>query len=268
MTIGVWDPETFAAYRAAPDGPRKTFLANRLYVENEPLVKTLVAQMLGQGQRKGSHRIPAALRRENRAELVESWEDAMGIAGVAFAKALRDYDPAKGKIAFFLGMKIKYELQCLIERSTNVRTPRDAEQELVPRGFVREGGEEEVGFEELIHRRRVDHGESAEAVEFGEVAALPPAPPPPPPESALTDFIARRCRFGPPLRIPRITLFGAYERHARAHKFAAVPALLVDALRARSVRAIKVRFERWDNPEHGFAGVSLANEPNGRAEAA
>src|SRR6185312_3599154 len=155
VTVGAWSAETFAAYRAAPDGPRKRLLADRLYRENEPLVKTLVAQMLGQGEKRPGQRIPAALRRLHRAELVESWEDAMGVAGIAFTKALRDYDPEAGKISFFLGMKIKYELQCLIERSQNVRTPRDTSAEEAPRGWERddaaEGGE---GFAELVHRQR------------------------------------------------------------------------------------------------------------------
>lgn len=176
--IGVWDPELFSAYRAAPDGYRKKALANQLYIENEPLVKTLVAQMLGKGEPKGRH-IPAELRRLNRAENVESWEDGMGAATIGFAKALRDFDPSiigrngkPVKIPFFLGMKIKYELQCLIERSTNVRTPRDTPSELVPRGFER------FEVEEDLERAMFDNGLEVEEEPVALVTMRAPEPPP------------------------------------------------------------------------------------------
>lgn len=258
MTIGIWDPTLFAAYRAAPDGPRKRAMENRLYLENEPLVKTLVAQMLGTGK-PGRH-IPAALRRIHRAEVVESWEDAMGVAGVAFAKFLRDYDPASGKISFFLGMKIRYELQCIIERSTNIKVPRDYEAESLPQGYERY--ETEADMERAAHSSGLEMAPDRELelmAEARQLEADEAAPPVvvPRPASALVDFLTRRCTFGRAMTVARAALVDAYERHAFALHFAASPKQLVVALEARKVRVVTVRAGRWREPVRGFRGVAL-----------
>ena len=257
--IGAWSAETFAAYRAAPDGPRKRFLANQLYLENEPLVKTLVAQMIGTGEIRAGRRIPAALRRIHRSEHVESWEDAMGVAGIAFAKFLTDYDPSKGKISYFLGLKIKYELQCLIERSENLKIPRDYEADCLPRGFERfevDGDLERAMSSSGLEISEVDDFEEVDEREVRRVEVAIAEVPARPPLSAIDDFLERGCAWAASARVARGPLVATFERHALALGLAPLVAPMLRAVVARGARRVRLRTS-WSAAARGFAGVRL-----------
>lgn len=238
--IGQWDPEAFQQWKAAPSGASKELIANRLYRENEPLVKTLVAQMLGQGERRAAHKVPAALRRIHRAEVVESWEDAMGVAGVAFTKFLRDYDPEQGRISFFLGMKIKYELQCLIERSENLKIPRNYDAECLPRGFDRYDAEED--FERASHQHGLEMAPD-ELLELGaEARDHEPAEEPRRvysiPRAPLDVFLEVRLLFGRRgLRAPIWPLWNAWRIEcAQIGREAGTRGMMLARLAARGAR--------------------------------
>lgn len=259
--IGAWSAETFAAYRAAPEGPRKRMLANVLYRENEPLVKTLVAQMIGAGEGRPGRRIPAALRRIHRSELVESWEDAMGIAGIAFAKFLRDYDPGQGKISFFLGMKIKYELQCLIERSTNVRTPREAEADFVPRGFER--FEADGDLERAMGSSGLEVGEEQYHAEMRAGAVDRPAPDLPP-RSAIDDFFERRCTWSASARVAIAPFVATFKRHAREIGASSAVDRLLSSARERGARSVRMRTP-WSSSAPALAGVRVSQTSENKA---
>ena len=120
---GRWDQALFDEYRAASPGPRKRALASRLIIVNEPLVKTLIAQLC--------RRAPPSFK--NRAgrlggcvgfERIED-DDALQAGRIALMKALDQYDPAGGSsFSYYLALKCRYEMQVLLGRDVYlVRTP-------------------------------------------------------------------------------------------------------------------------------------------------
>jgi hypothetical protein len=215
--------------------------------------------MLGQGQKRAGQHIPAALRRIHRSETVESWDDAMGVAGIAFAKFLRDYDPSQGRISFFLGIKIKYELQCLIERSENLKVPRDYEAEHLPRGFERfevDGDLERAMGASGLEAGEADYFEEPdEHVPRLEVAIREPALAP---RSAIDDFLERGCAWSPGGRVARAPLVATFERHASMLGLAPLVDAMLRAVRARGARPIFMRTP-WAASARGFAGVRVQN---------
>ena len=113
MTVGAFDPELFARYRKARAGsPLRSALENRLVIENTPLVKTLVDQMLGRGEVKRRGKFGS----QRQAFAAIDWDEAMQAGRIALMKALQGFDPSKSKLSSYLVWKVRYELQCLIGR--------------------------------------------------------------------------------------------------------------------------------------------------------
>jgi len=121
------DLQLLAAYRAAA-GPRRRHLLGQLVWENEPLVTVLVDQLRGHGT--PSARDVKLGGTDRLGEL--DWEDAKQAGMLTLAEALDAYDPTKGKLAYFLKQRIRYALQCMVERDGLTKLSR--QQARAPKG--------------------------------------------------------------------------------------------------------------------------------------
>ena len=121
------DLALLAEYRGAT-GPRKRRLLGQLVWEAEPLVTVLVDQLRGHGT--PSARDVKLGGTDRLGEL--DWEDAKQTGMLTLAEALDSYDPTKGKLAYFLKQRIRYALQCMVERDGLTKLSR--QQARAPKG--------------------------------------------------------------------------------------------------------------------------------------
>ena len=252
MTVGAFDPELFARYRKARAGsPLRSALENRLVIENTPLVKTLVDQMLGRGEVKRRGKFGS----QRQAFAAIDWDEAMQAGRIALMKALQGFDPSKSKLSSYLVWKVRYELQCLIGRGKKA-----VELDLV--GEQREldelGGAEETGLAAVEDFTAGDveawaesgqWPESLEELREARAAALPVDARP-----VLAVFLEEHLVFAPSGRVAASALFGRLEAVA----WPAPPprAALVEQLRARGCVERRVRTP-WSAASRGFGGVRL-----------
>jgi hypothetical protein len=264
-TIGKWDAELFARYRAAPEGPLKRRLLGEIVMVNRPLCKVLVSQLLGiserrKGLRHSMGRLPGAERLE--------WEEAENAGMMGFAEAVKRFDPTKGKISFFALHRIRHELQCAISKETAVYTPRGREAEVNGIAYFDESSD----LDELVHKHRADgmdgstddredgdRSEEEGAVEWQQIRPVGAANDwqnPVPLASPLEAFIETRLEFLRRGREARSTLFGAFAHfiHGLSRR-PAVESALLESLTLRGVRKMTVRVPWADGPVAGFGGV-------------
>lgn len=267
MAIGTWDDALFRQFRAAK-GPRRRLLLERLLIENTPLVKILVDQLCGRGSntKRGPNRFLGGCQGFREIP----WDDAMQCGRMAFLKAAEQFDPAKGKIAGYLKLKIRHELQTFVAYGLRLaRVPRGREEHLIPVDLVGEqqeldrlGGSIEDGLIALegIEPEDVERWqETGEWPETLEEAVQTCAQPEPelPVKPALERFLDEQLVFRTAGRVARAPLWARWERFAiRARAFAPVT-LLRTELAARGVRPTTVRVPWSSSPVSGFAGVSL-----------
>jgi sigma-70-like protein len=126
MDVGKWDQELFDQFKAAPAGPRKRFLLDKLLKQNLPLVKILVSQLAGVTDEK----TPVVRRRTAARSKVPyadecQWEDLLQAGLCGMATALERFDPSKGKIAGYARWQILYQMQKLTKTHHFVHTPDD-----------------------------------------------------------------------------------------------------------------------------------------------
>ena len=99
--------DIFASYKALPPGPRKLAMASRIIRANEALVQSTCDMLCGRRAQVGLRR---PLRGCIGLERIDP-DDAMQAGRIAFAKALDQYEPSKGKFPAYLMQKAIYELQ-------------------------------------------------------------------------------------------------------------------------------------------------------------
>jgi hypothetical protein len=126
MEVGKWDQSLFDQFKAAPAGPRKRFLLDKLLKQNLPLVKILVSQLAGVTDEK----TPVVRRRTAARSKVPyadecQWEDLLQAGLCGMATALERFDPSKGKIAGYARWQIYYQMQKLTKTHHFVHTPDD-----------------------------------------------------------------------------------------------------------------------------------------------
>ena len=265
-TVGKWDPELFARYRAAT-GARRRLLADQLIRENEPLIIVLVDQLCGRGTSARKKKLGGC-----GGFFAIEFDDAMQAGRLAMAKALDQFDPSKGRIAYYLLQKIRYELQRVETFDLHLaRVPRGREGERVGVDLVGEslamehlasgdlGGvvdtdlvtpEEVAGWEQS--------GEWPESLEEHVRSKVPPPPKvlrgPRRPRLSLPQFVSARLRFSRGLRIPRVTLYATFEIETRRS-----PDGLAQALEEHHVAATKMRVPWAEKPVPAFVGVALTS---------
>lgn len=257
--VGKWNPELFARYRAAKPGPVRRALLNELLRINAPLVKTLVDQLCGRGEVKrkavklggcqGFRDIP--------------WDDAYQAGCIAFMKAMDRFNPAKGKLPFYLLMKIRYELQVIVSNELRLaRVPRGHEADAVTVDLVGEQRElDEMGGS--VEAGRIgDEWEGVEdlggAVVFGlgDLVGAPDndiAPRPLP----LVRFFEERLVFRSSARVALVPLFAQWEQFSIEVGEMGTASQLREALREKGVRRTSVRVCWAPQTVEGFAGVTL-----------
>ena len=120
ITIGVWDQALHDRYRAA-EGPLKRRLQGELMKQNEPLARTILAQLLGKSSGIGKGRKSAAANMGGRMdfERIED-DDAWQYALIGLAQAIEKFNPAKGKISFQIALWVRNYLQKYIIGSAGV----------------------------------------------------------------------------------------------------------------------------------------------------
>jgi hypothetical protein len=281
---GEWDPAMFEAYRAAT-GERKRMIANRIILDNTPLLKLLTEQLCGRAKYKKGQKIPKAAKMGGRGGFDEiPWDDAMQAARIGLMKALDQFDPvkAKGRIALYLAFKVRYELQCLVrnlhtisarrgqhlERPDVVLMDDDAEIDrlaggtgdilTLPEGMTVDDltGWQESGQwpEEML---TVEPESIAGEEAHPQAAFVLPARvlPPPPPGPGWARFIGR-CRF---VEVGRVPLYDSYNQYRLDCRQAGDGELkqgfFVGELRERyEVREIRV----WDGcSRRGLGGLRV-----------
>ena len=225
MSVGKWDPELFAAFKAA-EGAQRRALLDRLLRENTPLVITLVEQLCGRGAPKKNDILKGG--REGFRDI--PFEDAMQAGRIAFCKAAEAFDPSRGRIAGYLKWKIRYELQQVVSFGQRLaRVPRGREDEALHLTLVGEqevldrlGGHDEgglVGTDEITPadleawERTGDWPESLEELRARRApAALPPPPPSAPRVRTTVDvFLEEHVVFRASARTLATAIFGRLE---------------------------------------------------------
>lgn len=148
------------------------------------------------------------------------FEDAMQVARVAFAKALDAYDPAKGKISYFLLLKIRYELQKLEIFETHImRAPKFKASERSDVSLVGEARELDLVAQadlgglcdtditpELVARWEAS-GEWPESEEAWRASMKAPTPPAP----TLLERFLESLVWKPTARVPVVAVFNRWE---------------------------------------------------------
>lgn len=267
MAAGVFDLALFAQYRLAT-GESRRLIGNRLYTENIGLVKTLVDQVLGKGKADWRNlRLPGMGTKGFRGI---DFDEAMSVASVAFTKALRDFNPEKGKIAPFLKWKIVYELQELVSKgglSGSNRGEGGVEIGLTGDAEVldRLGGSEEAGVftlegitaEDIEEWERTGQWpESLEKLRRQRTReawlALPRDV-----SSMVTAFLEQELVFRPAARVAREALFGRWESFSVQRGGAADDRALRAGLATMGAKPTRLRVEWEQHPVQGYARVGL-----------
>lgn len=261
-----FDPELFARYRAATGAAKRTLL-DQLVWENEPLMKILVDQLCGRG--------PA---RKNGIKLGGldgfrdvDWDDAMQCARVAFLKAMDQWRPDGGsRLPYYLLLKIRYEIQCLVQREGLARVPRGREDEAfavdlvgeqqaldeLSRGHHEDGLVTSEDFTTEDVERWAETGEWPEDAQTAkvdvarhrEIQRLESWNP-------IEAFLSTQLVFWAEHRTPRQRVFARFDRFLIAHNAVVGRGVLVASLAQRGVRQVSVWAE--GTAVRGFAGVDL-----------
>lgn len=298
--IGVWDGPLFATFRklAGPPPPRGgkpaktpplarlTKLARMtldlLIRQNEPLIKTLVAQLCGIGEQKPRRGLKTQLGGMQGAELL-SWDDALNAGRLGFAKACIGFDPSKGKISFYALQKIRHELQTIIPRESTVYAPRYKEylrpqcaligdplelEAMRPEGVVPNLIELDGLTPELVDEwAETGQWPERDAWEASRAPAVVTAEAPklisiPPPQilTPLERFLKDRCSFASSARVTQWQVWNAFRLECRLRGLPEpTRAVVVEELRvSRGVREVKVRDPWTGSPFRGLAGVRMA----------
>lgn len=254
--VGTWDQELFDDYRSARSRVKKRILLGRLLEQNLPLVKVLVDQFV-QPTGKSKHG-PNLLKGGTEGFQDIPWDDAIQQASIAFCKAMDRFDPSKGKLAWYLKLKIRHELQDFVSRGgRTVRIPRKPGIDEVPveltddqNALDRWSGGELAGFASV-------EGIEAEDLERWEATGEWPESledlEPLDPRTALERFLEEQVRFRPAARVARDPLAARWERLTSVPYAETLrPALLERGARDCSVRA------PWDGSVvWGLRGVEL-----------
>lgn len=276
MDVGKWDQALFDQFKAAPAGPRKRFLLDKLLKQNLPLVKILVSQLAGVTDEK----TPVVRRRTAARSKVPyadecQWEDLLQAGLCGMATALERFDPSKGKIAGYARWQILYQMQKLTKTHHFVHTPDDKWDQRPGVSFFddeavidRMAGEDVNLFEEepwkyveSVEQARewaADMGdETAQAeivAESRKVISIPRALIPII-VTAMENFI-RQCVFAPHARIDMWSAYNAYRVECRLLGEPEMPRrAFVEALSPKSVSEKFVRVE--GKVSRGLAGVKL-----------
>lgn len=268
--IGKFDPELYARMRAA-SGTLRRLLLNRLVIENEPLVKILVGQILGRAERKTGQTPgrPGSSRRRFGGRLLGAedldWDDAMQAGRMGMAKALENLDLEKGKLSGYARTKIYYEMQCVLSTSTIVKVDRGRQDTVGATHF-----EEADAFEAVVHEHAVE--EDGERASHGDVvaAAIDAATEL---EPIVVSFVRERLAFAPGFRVARSSVVGAFLGYAAAQRARAqasayalgraaqcVDASVSDlwpALQERGARPLRIRTP-WCSSVPGLAGLRMS----------
>ena len=265
-TVGKWDPELFARYRAAT-GAKRRLLGSQLIKENEPLLIVLVDQLRGVGTGARKKKLGGC-----GGFFAIEFDDAMQAARIAMAKALDQFDPSKGKIAFYVLNKIRYEMQRIETFDLHLaRVPRGRESERAGVDLVGESLAMEMlatgDLGGVVDTDTVTPEDVARWEETGEwpeslddhVRATTPPPPrvvrgPRRPRLSLPQFVAARLRFSRGLRVPKVTLYATFEIETRRS-----PDGLARALEEHHVAATKMRVPWAEKPVPAFGGVALTS---------
>lgn len=233
MAIGVFDPELFARMRKAK-GETLRLLLGRLLIENEPLTKKLVAQLLGRSRREARRagerpervaRCPGteADGRIPGADLLD-WEDALQNGRIGMAKAFESLDLEKGKLSYHALRKIHYELQGLIAKHAAAKVERGQEatvSSVYASSYADEDGGSDL-FEAMTHEHREMergpvHDQEDIALARVEVDAnaryreIVQADP-------VGTFVEGRLQFGERFRELRTRMSSAFEEHVRFYR--------------------------------------------------
>ena len=187
---------------------------------------------------------------------------------IALSKALEQFDPSKGRIAGYLKLKLRHELQRLVYYGgQTVRVPRGSEDEAVSVALVGDeqtldllsGGAEGLGLlgddvtPDDVARWEAsgDWPDSLEEAQARVVAERERARPLL--EAFLTDVVVLRRSA----RVARVPLFATFERFAGSRGAFPCRKSLRAELARREVRGCIVRVDWSPVPVAGFAGVQL-----------
>jgi len=263
--VGRFDFDLFRAYRRAPR--RNALFLNRLIRENEPLLKVLTAQLMGRPPKDAHAR---TMRNRLRVPYAEDlpWEEALNAARVALLKALRPggFNPAKGKLSWYLKLKIRHELQELVQRESLVKIGRDQapasaeyyEDEDHLGRLTRDAleGLDQVDGEDLDDVVTVEQLEDAIDI---RLSVAEPEPPPPPRDlrPALVVLLEEHLRFARLARAPASAVHGRLETLARSRGEYIARGALARALLERNVPRITMRVAWSSSPVEAFAGIAL-----------
>ncbi len=262
MAAGALDLELLGRYRKARGELRRALLG-QLVRENTGLIKTLVDQICGRGEaRRNAVRLGGCQGFRD-----IPWDDAFQAGCMAFMKAADQFDPRRGKISFYLLMKIRYELQCIRDRQGLVRKERDEEGADI--AVIGEQAALDALGGSVGPELTADEWEGAEdlggAVAFGladgetSATAANDLQPGPPPKSLLEYFLEEQLHFHSAARQARVPLLARWERAAFDRIVRADPAPLLEALMSKGVRVSRVRVAWAPHPVVGFQGVRLRN---------
>lgn len=282
-TAGFWDQDLYDRFRRArPRSAVRRILASQLVVLNEPLIKTLCAQLLGRddlGRRAGGFAHKAG--RVYDADRLE-WEDAMQLARIGFARAIETFDAKKGGIAGYARWWIKDQFQRVTCISAPITTPQRKDDqrpgcELVsPMPVDRDEGARGVqwlgdvlGHDEggVLAVEGLTPAMLAEWERTGEWPAtldeaIDLAKPKAPvvysiPRPAFEVFAATRCRFVYTGRVTQRDVWEAFRTFCRVHGHPD-PSRVAFA-RQLSERGISEKCVRLDGegPTRGYAGLRL-----------
>jgi hypothetical protein len=269
--IGKWDPALFTRFRAAK-GIRRRHLLEQLLVENTPLIKLLLEQLRG-GKNSGRKGMKVLGGCQGIDEL--DWDDAMQASRIAFVKAAEAFDPAKGKIAGYLKLKMRHELQTLVTNELRLaRVPRGRESELIPVALVGEqqeldrmGGSVEDGLADVegITAEDVERwgasGEWPETLEEARVqtsARRASAEPEQPadPRSALERFLEEELVRRANARVPKSLVASTYEQFCVSLSQQPVSREeLYDSLESTGLTETRMRWR--GRPIRALAGATL-----------
>ena len=284
--------DLFASYKALPAGARKRAMASRLIASNEALIQATTDCLCGRRPLVGLRRPFRGCEGLDRVEP----EDAMQAGRLAFAKALDQYDPAKGKFAYYLLIKTRYELR-KVETYGGVHLLHVPEnhvnshhRDIALFGAFRElaSGDEAESTDggntlkdwtlttagDLVDidaftpedvagwRETGEFPESLEAWEATKAAESEEnEPPEPPPDSrtALERFLDEEVRFADGARVATTPLVSRWRFFAFSARALATDGELHKELKSRGARRTTMRVP-WNHlPVEGFAGVGLQN---------
>ena len=262
--------ETLTAKYRRARGQLRRMLASQLIVEHEPLLVLLVDGMCGRSS-------PGAKpqRRMGGCQGFEDVErdDALQSARIACSLALDQFNPAKGKWAPYLKLKIRHEMQRRALRETwrakvplhrederpmvDLLEPLDSDGQEYGDPWDRTGayttpatveGLEGVDPEDIERWQRT--GDWPETLEQAQASKAPPA-------RVLTGaellerFVAGLL-FAPAARVPRVTLLGRWQALGGCDERP-----VNELLEVRGVRSSSMRVEWSDHAVPAFAGTTI-----------